>query len=112
MKHFYYFPLQYDFKTLYFKLIYAKLYDEWAAKNIRILNGRIHFRIYGELMLDEHGHLIVDHDLDYIAEKFVEFARKQGFAFWRESYRYEATKPTEVLLAAEGKTKYGKNKTR
>lgn len=66
----------------------------------------------GELMLDEHGHLIVNHDLDFIGEKFVEFARKQGFDFWRESYRYEATKPTETLLAAEGKTKYGKNKTR
>lgn len=66
----------------------------------------------GELMLDEHGHLIVDHDLDYIADKFVEFARKQGFDFWRESYRFEATKPAEIPLAAEGKTKYGKNKTR
>lgn len=66
----------------------------------------------GELMLDEHGHLIVDHDLDYIADKFVEFARKQGFDFWRESYRFEATKPAEIPLAAEGKTKYGKSKTR
>ena len=31
-----------------FKLIYAKLYDEWAAKNIRNRKGRIYFRIYGE----------------------------------------------------------------
>lgn len=63
-------------------------------------------------MLDEHGHLIVDHDLDFIAERFVEFARKQGFDFWKEGYRHEASKPIEVLLVAEGKTKYGKNKTR
>ncbi|HLE86033.1 MAG TPA: hypothetical protein VI727_00050 [Candidatus Brocadiaceae bacterium] len=35
-----------------FKLIYAKLYDEWAAKNIRNRNGRIHFRIYGEKVID------------------------------------------------------------
>lgn len=54
-------------------------------------------------MLDEHGHLIVDQDQDYIAEKFVEFARKQGFDFWRESYRYEATKPKEALIATEEK---------
>lgn len=31
-----------------FKLIYAKLYDEWAAKNIRNRAGKIYFRIYGE----------------------------------------------------------------
>ncbi|HQJ91070.1 MAG TPA: hypothetical protein PLB70_10690, partial [Paludibacteraceae bacterium] len=38
----------------------------------------------GELMLDEHGHLIVDHDLDEIAEAFVTFAKEQGFDFWTE----------------------------
>jgi type I restriction enzyme M protein len=38
----------------------------------------------GELMLDEHGHLIVDHDLDEIAEAFVTFAKEQGFDFWVE----------------------------
>lgn len=31
-----------------FKLIYSKLYDEWAATNDRSRNRRIHFRIYGE----------------------------------------------------------------
>lgn len=31
-----------------FKLIYAKLYDEWAATNIRTRKERINFRIYGE----------------------------------------------------------------
>lgn len=31
-----------------FKLIYAKLYDEWAASNLRNRQGRIQFRIYGE----------------------------------------------------------------
>lgn len=31
-----------------FKLIYAKLYDEWAATNISHRKRRIHFRIYGE----------------------------------------------------------------
>jgi len=38
----------------------------------------------GELMLDKHGHLIVDHDLDEIAEAFVAFAKEQGFDFWTE----------------------------
>lgn len=31
-----------------FKLIYAKLYDEWAATNIRNRRKKIYFRIYGE----------------------------------------------------------------
>jgi len=31
-----------------FKLIYAKLYDEWAAVNIPSRNRKIQFRIYGE----------------------------------------------------------------
>jgi len=31
-----------------FKLIYAKLYDEWTATNDRFRNRKIHFRIYGE----------------------------------------------------------------
>jgi type I restriction enzyme M protein len=31
-----------------FKLIYAKLYDEWAAINDRSRQRKIHFRIYGE----------------------------------------------------------------
>ncbi len=31
-----------------FKLIYAKLYDEWAAANDRTRQRTIHFRIYGE----------------------------------------------------------------
>lgn len=58
----------------------------------------------GELMLDEHGHLVIDHDLDFIAEKFIEFAKKQRFDFWREGYKYKS----EMLMAAEGKVKYGK----
>lgn len=31
-----------------FKLIYTKLYDEWAATNLKSRNKRINFRIYGE----------------------------------------------------------------
>lgn len=31
-----------------FKLIYAKLYDEWSAKNEKQRKGKIEFRIYGE----------------------------------------------------------------
>jgi len=38
----------------------------------------------GELLLDEHGHPIIDHDLDEIAEAFVKFAKEQGFDFWRD----------------------------
>jgi type I restriction enzyme M protein len=35
-------------------------------------------------IIDEHGHLVVDHDLDEIADSFVKFAKEQGFDFWRE----------------------------
>jgi type I restriction enzyme M protein len=57
----------------------------------------------GELILDEHGHLIVDHDLDFIAEKFIEFAKRQGFEFWQDEYK---SAPSEMLIAAETKAKY------
>ena len=32
--------------------------------------------------LDVKGNLKIDHDLDEIADKFIEFARKEGFGFW------------------------------
>jgi type I restriction enzyme M protein len=35
-------------------------------------------------LLDNHGHMIVDHDLDQIADGFIDFARRQKFAFWEE----------------------------
>lgn len=59
--------------------------------------------VNGELMLDEHGHLIVDHDLDFIAEKFIEFAERQGFKFWQDEYK---SAPSKMLMAAEKKAKY------
>ena len=38
----------------------------------------------GRPVLDMHGHMVVDHDLDQIAEAFVNFAKKQAFSFWQE----------------------------
>lgn len=37
---------------------------------------------YGQVILDEHGHPKIDHDLDEIAMNFVEFAKEQGFSFY------------------------------
>lgn len=37
-----------------------------------------------KLLLDNHGHLIVDHDLDQIADTFIAFAKEEGFDFWEE----------------------------
>lgn len=34
-------------------------------------------------VLDEHGHPIIDHDLDEIADEFIDFAKKKNFYFWR-----------------------------
>ncbi|XHX76139.1 MAG: N-6 DNA methylase [Stenomitos frigidus ULC029] len=47
----------------------------------------------GEFLLDEHGHLMVDHDLfnhdgltqDGIAEAFIEFAKKEKLSFFKPS---------------------------
>ncbi|MFN7282863.1 MAG: N-6 DNA methylase [Dolichospermum sp.] len=47
----------------------------------------------GDFLLDDHGHLIVDHDLfnhegktqDGIAEGFIEFAKKENFSFFKLS---------------------------
>jgi len=39
-----------------------------------------------EPLIDKHGHLIVDHDLDEIAEKFIEFAKKERLSFWGEPW--------------------------
>jgi type I restriction enzyme M protein len=38
----------------------------------------------GKARLDHHGHLVIDHDLDEIADAFVGFANQQKFSFWRE----------------------------
>ncbi|MCM8782120.1 MAG: SAM-dependent methyltransferase, partial [Candidatus Omnitrophica bacterium] len=38
----------------------------------------------GDFVMDENGHPIIEHDLDEIAEAFVDFAKKQGFDFWRQ----------------------------
>ena len=37
----------------------------------------------GETILDEHGHPEIDHDLDKIANKFIEFAKKENLSFWQ-----------------------------
>jgi len=36
----------------------------------------------GKVVIDIHGHPEIEHDLDDIAEKFLEFAKKEGFSFW------------------------------
>jgi len=38
----------------------------------------------GQPLLDELGHMIVEHDLDKIADGFINFAKRQGFSFWEE----------------------------
>ena len=35
-------------------------------------------------LLDKHSHMIVDHDLDQIADGFIQFAQRQDLSFWRE----------------------------
>ena len=42
---------------------------------------------HGRRLQNEHGHLIVDHDLDEIATAFVLFAKEQGFSFWKDDDR-------------------------
>jgi len=35
-------------------------------------------------LLDAYGHMVVDHDLDDIAEGFLDFGRRQHFGFLAE----------------------------
>jgi len=37
----------------------------------------------GERLLDEHGHLILDDDLEEIAKEFEKWAKKEGLSFWK-----------------------------
>lgn len=41
----------------------------------------------GKRLVNEHGHLIVHHDLDDIATAFVLFAKEQGLSFWKDDDR-------------------------
>ena len=38
----------------------------------------------GKPLKDEHGKPVIEHDLDEIAEGFIEFAKEQGLDFWKE----------------------------
>jgi len=38
----------------------------------------------GERLLDDHGHLIQDHDLEIIAKEFEKWAKEQNLSFWSE----------------------------
>jgi len=67
--------------------------------------------VSGELMPDENGHLIVAHDLDFIAEKFIEFAKRQRFDFWKGDYKYKIM-PSELPMAAEKMEDYEAKKSR
>ncbi len=37
----------------------------------------------GEIAFDSKGNKSLDHDLDEIADSFIEFSKKEGFIFWR-----------------------------
>jgi len=37
----------------------------------------------GDSVMDEHGHPVIDHDLDEISDAFIDFAKEQKFDFWR-----------------------------
>ena len=40
---------------------------------------------YGMPLLDEYGHMIVSHDLDGIADAFLDFGRKNELTYCRET---------------------------
>jgi type I restriction enzyme M protein len=41
-------------------------------------------RLNGEPLMDEHGHPVIDHDLNEIAYAFVKFAKEHLFDFWKD----------------------------
>jgi len=64
----------------------------------------------GEFLLDEHGHLMVDHDLfnhdgltqDGIAEAFIEFAKKEKLSFFKSSPSVEPFDQTKYDRLMDG----------
>jgi len=58
----------------------------FAVNQKPVKNNRGEYRYLrgpnGEFLMDEMEHLIIDHDLDEIADSFVKFARNQDFDFW------------------------------
>jgi len=64
----------------------------------------------GEFLLDEHGHLMVDHDLfnhdgltqDGIAEAFIEFAKKEKLSFFKPSPSVEPFDQTKYDRLMDG----------
>ena len=34
------------------------------------------------VVIDNHGHPVIEHDLDEIADNFIEFAKKERLSFW------------------------------
>ncbi|MCX6776087.1 MAG: N-6 DNA methylase [Candidatus Micrarchaeota archaeon] len=38
----------------------------------------------GNIVIDKNGHLVLEHDLDEIADKFKDFANKEKLSFWRD----------------------------
>ncbi|MEG2146778.1 MAG: N-6 DNA methylase [Lachnospiraceae bacterium] len=85
-----------DDTTLYYSDLHKKTITgsqfkevaESEKKNFRMVKWVTTFK---ENLLDDHGHLVVQHDLfnhdgitqDGIAEAFVEFAKKEGLSFFR-----------------------------
>ncbi|MBQ9582212.1 MAG: restriction endonuclease subunit S, partial [Synergistaceae bacterium] len=63
----------------------------------------------GEFKLDEHGHLIVDHDLfnhdnltqDGIAEAFIEFAKRENLSFFNLSPSFDAERYAALMDGLE-----------
>ena len=37
----------------------------------------------GGFILNEKARKVLDHDLDEVADKFIDFAKKEGFSFWK-----------------------------
>ena len=35
-----------------------------------------------KVVVDNHGHPVIDHDLDEVAEEFIKFAKKEKLSFW------------------------------
>ena len=58
----------------------------------------------GNRVLDSHGHLIIEHDLNDIAAAFVLFAKEQGFPFWKDVDRPFLRRPDGELWTLQAFT--------
>jgi type I restriction enzyme M protein len=84
-------------------------YRQLSPEHRKNCNNLKKCRQYEELLLDAHGHLIVDHDLynhdgltaDGIAEAFTQFAKRENLSFFVDARPFDAERYAALMSGLE-----------